>query len=83
MIEKAVAIAIVVPDSFEARRIVETARALKPSIRILLRVHNDGELEYFARQNVELALSGPHEIGRRIEAYLQDLKNPQTDPHGP
>jgi len=83
MIEKAVAIAIVVPDSFEARRIVETARALKPSIRILLRVHNDSELEYFARQNVELALSGPHEIGRRIEAYLQDLKNPKTDdPHG-
>lgn len=83
MIEKAVAIAIVVPDSFEARRIVEIARALKPSIRILLRVHNDSELEYFARQNVELVLSGPHEIGRRIEAYLQDLKNPQPEPVAP
>ncbi len=72
-INKAVAIIVAVPDPFEARRIVETARALKPSIRVLVRAHNDEEIEYFNQQAVDLAVTGPREIGHRMVQYLNDL----------
>lgn len=73
MIGKAVAIAVAVPDSFEARRILESARKLNPDIKVMVRAHNDEELEYFSQRNVELALTGPKEIGRRMEEYLRNI----------
>jgi CPA2 family monovalent cation:H+ antiporter-2 len=73
-IDNAVAIVVAVPDSFEARRIVETARRIKPSIKVLVRAHNDEEIEHFMRQDVDLALTGPTEIGRRMEEYLKEMK---------
>ena len=73
-IEKAVAIAVAVPDIFEARKIVETARALRPSIRVLVRAHNEEERDFFISENVDLALTGPREIGRRMVEYLNEMK---------
>lgn len=73
-IHKAVAIVVCVPDPFEARRIVETARMLKPEIKIVVRAHNDEEYDYFLGQNVDLALSGPREIGHAIVNYLHQEK---------
>lgn len=73
-IDKAVAIAIAVPDPFEARRILELARTLNPGIKVLVRVHNDEELAYFHRQNVDLALLEPREISRRMVDYLNGLR---------
>lgn len=73
-IEKAVALVIAVPNPYEARRIVTAARAVKPSVRILVRAHNDEEMEYFSAQSVDLAVMGPREIARRIVDYLHDEK---------
>lgn len=81
-IQKAVAIVVAVPDPFEARRIVEAARALKPEIKVLARAHNDEELVYFAEQNVDLALTGPREIGRRMVEYLDAMRHRKSEaPH--
>ncbi len=80
-IEKAKAVVITVPDPFETRRILETAREIKPDIKVLVRAHNDEELSYFMEQNVNLALTGPREIGRRMVEYLFAMKNPVTDTH--
>jgi CPA2 family monovalent cation:H+ antiporter-2 len=77
--DRALAIVIAVPDSFEARRIIESAKKLNPSIRILVRAHNDEELNFFMRQNVDLAVTGPHEISRRIMDYLHSIQ-PQSEP---
>lgn len=70
-IEKATAIVIAVPDSFEAGRIVETARSLKPAIKILVRAHNEAELSRFTRHKADLVLSGPQEVGRRMAEYIK------------
>lgn len=70
-IQKAIAIIVAVPNPFEARRIVETARAIKSEIKVLVRAHNDEEMEYFNNQNVNLAVMGPKEVARRIVSYLQ------------
>jgi CPA2 family monovalent cation:H+ antiporter-2 len=74
-INKAVAVIVAIPDPFEIRRVVEVARELRPDIKILVRAHNDEEMIYFAEQNVDLALTGPREIGRRMVEYLEQMRN--------
>ena len=71
-IEKAVAIIIAVPNPYEARRIVNAARKVKPTIKILVRAHNDLEMEYFSTQEVDLAVMGAREVARRMVEYLHD-----------
>ncbi len=73
-LEDAIAIIVAVPNPYEARRIVEAARAIKSDIKILVRAQNDEEMEYFAEQNVDLAVMGPREVGRRMVDYLTMLK---------
>ncbi len=74
-IDNAVAIIVAIPNPFEARRIVETARKLNPNIRVLARAHNDEEMEYFAEQGVDLAVMGPREVGRRMVEYLSTVRS--------
>ncbi len=73
-IDKAVAVVVAVADPFEARKIVETIREAEPGVKVLVRAHNDEELDFFARQGVDLVTTGPHEVGRRMVAYLHDMK---------
>ena len=73
MVEESVALIIAVPDVFEARRIVLAARQLSPDIKILARAHNEDEIEYFQGNDVDLAVSGAHEIGRRMAKYVAEL----------
>ncbi len=80
-ISKAVALAVAIPDPFAARRIVEEARLLNPNLKILVRAHNDEEMDYFYEQNIDLALTGPREIGRRMVEYLNDMRKAQPKPH--
>jgi CPA2 family monovalent cation:H+ antiporter-2 len=78
-IDKAKALVIAVPDPFEARRILETARELKPDIKILVRAHNDEELTYFMEQQVDLALTGPREIARHMVEYLHNMERTKVE----
>lgn len=71
-IDKAVAIMVAVPNPYEARRIVEAARLLKPAIKVLVRAHNDEEMDYFARQKVDLSVMGPREVGRRMVEFVSE-----------
>lgn len=75
-VDRALAIVISVPDSFEARRIVEAARTLNPSVRVLVRAHNDEEMNYLLQHKVDLAMTGPREISRRIMDYLHNIRDP-------
>lgn len=81
-IAKAVALAVAIPDPFAARRIVEEAKILNPNLKILVRAHNDEEMDYFYEQNVDLALTGPREIGRRMVEYLNHMRKATPKPHG-
>jgi CPA2 family monovalent cation:H+ antiporter-2 len=78
-IHKAVALVVSVPDPFEARRIVESARALKPSLKILVRAHNEEERDYFITQNADLATTGPRAIGQMMAHYLNEMRLKKTD----
>ncbi len=74
-IQKASAIAVAVPDPYEARRIVDTARFLKPDIKVLVRAYNNEELDYFEEKQVDLALMERREIGRRMVEYLNEMRH--------
>ncbi len=74
-IEKASAIVVAVPDSFEGRRIVDAARSVKPNIRIIVRAHNDEEIHYFQEQKVDFVTTGPREMGRAIIHYLESMRS--------
>ncbi|MCE7886722.1 MAG: sodium:proton antiporter [Alphaproteobacteria bacterium PRO2] len=78
-IHKAVALVVSVPDPFEARRIVESARTLKPSLKILVRAHNEEERDYFITQNADLATTGPRAIGQMMANYLNDMRLKKAD----
>lgn len=69
-IDKAKAIIVAVPNPFEARKIVEAARLLKPEIEVLVRAANDVESDYFQQQNVTLSVMGTQEVARRMVEYL-------------
>lgn len=64
-IDRAHAVLITVPDPFDARRIVELVRTIKPSVRVFVRSHNDEETDFLQPQ-VELTVSGTEEIARRM-----------------
>jgi len=71
-IDKAKALIVAVPNPYEARRIVETARELNPGINILVRAHSDEEVEYFKSQSIDLVVVGVQEVARRMVDYLHD-----------
>ncbi len=73
-LHKAVALVVAVPDPFEARRIVETARELKPDLKILVRAHNEEERDFFIAQNADLTLTGPRAIGQVMATYLNEMR---------
>lgn len=74
-IYKASAIVVAVPDPFEGRRIVETARAVKPNIRVVVRAYNEEEMQFFQSQNVDFVTTGPREMGRAIVHYLEGMRS--------
>lgn len=68
-IDRAHAVLITVPDPFDARRIVEQVRSIKPGVRIFVRSHNEEETAFLQPQ-VELTVSGTEEIARRMIGRL-------------
>lgn len=70
-IDKAVAIVVAVPNAYEVRRILETARELNPGIEVLVRANNDEEIDYFTNQKVDLAVAGVQEVARRMMEHLR------------
>lgn len=74
-IAKAVALVVAVPDPFEARRIVDMARKIKPELKILVRAHNEEERDFFIGQNIDMAITGPRAVGQHMAAYLNAMRN--------
>lgn len=73
--DKAAAIVIAVPDSFEGRRIVDAARSIKPQIRVIVRAHNDEEVRYFRNKKVDFVTTPPREMGRAIINHIEGMRS--------
>jgi CPA2 family monovalent cation:H+ antiporter-2 len=60
---------VATPDSFQARRTVELARASNPSIDIVVRTHSDEECARLREQHVGRIIMGEQELARAMLEY--------------
>jgi len=63
-IARAGMLVIAVPDVFNVRKMVETARLLNPNIEVIVRSHNESEADLLARDIVGKVFVGEHELAR-------------------
>jgi monovalent cation:H+ antiporter-2, CPA2 family len=69
---------VTTPDGFQARRILEIARATNAAIDIAVRTHNYSELEHFERERVGHVVMGEREIAMSMLEYsLRSLGVPK------
>jgi monovalent cation:H+ antiporter-2, CPA2 family len=69
---------IAIPDGFQARRVLELARAANPSIDVVARAHSEPELERLESLGVGLAVMGERELAMSMLEYaLRSLGVPR------
>lgn len=77
------ALVAAVPDSGQARRVVEFARACNPDIKLVVRTHSDAEREYMERQGVSQVVMGERELALAMTRYaLARLEEGKQPPSG-
>ncbi|WP_336959473.1 YbaL family putative K(+) efflux transporter [Sphingobium aquiterrae] len=65
-IDKARMILVAIPNGFEAGQIVEQARRLNATIRIIARAHSDDEIRHLDKLGADLIVMGEREIANRM-----------------
>ncbi|QPI50581.1 cation:proton antiporter [Massilia antarctica] len=65
-IARAALLVIATPDTFHVRAMIETARALNPAIRTLVRTHNEEEAELLRKETGSQVFVGERELARSM-----------------
>jgi CPA2 family monovalent cation:H+ antiporter-2 len=66
---KARLLVVATPDPFQARQVVELARAANPDVDIVVRTHTSAEQEYFERLGVGRVVMGERELAFGMAHY--------------
>jgi CPA2 family monovalent cation:H+ antiporter-2 len=61
-VARASLLVVATPNTFQVRKIVETARALNPRIETLIRTHSDDEAALLRRDSLGTVFMGEHEL---------------------
>lgn len=69
-IARAGMLVIATPDTFAARKMVETARILNPGVEVVVRTHSDEEAELLAKENIGKIFMGEHELARGMVSHV-------------
>jgi CPA2 family monovalent cation:H+ antiporter-2 len=76
-IARAGVLMIATPDTFHVRAMVETARALNPNIKIVVRTHNEDEAELLRRDNAGRVFIGEHELALNMTRHVLEHLAPK------
>jgi len=77
-IARAAVLVIATPDTFHVRTMIETAKALNPGIRVVVRTHNEQEAELLREDTGGKVFLGEHELAGSMTRYVLDtLKDAQ------
>jgi CPA2 family monovalent cation:H+ antiporter-2 len=79
-IARASMLVIATPDAFQARRMLETARMLNPSIKTVVRTHSEEEAELLKKDQADRVFMGEHELALGMARYVLERVVAQTDP---
>jgi len=63
---------IATPDTFNVRKVVETARTLNPGIEVVVRTHSEAEARLLRRENVGTIFLGERELAKGMTRHLLD-----------
>ncbi len=58
------------PDAFAARKMVEIARILNPSIEVVARTHSEEEAELLRQERVDKVFFGEHELALGMTGHI-------------
>jgi len=77
-IARAAVLVIATPDTFHVRTMIETAKALNPSVRVVVRTHNEQEAELLREDTGGKVFLGEQELAGSMTRYVLDtLKDVQ------
>ncbi len=76
-IARAALLVIAVSDTFHARAMIATARALNPSIGTLVRSHNEEEAGLLRQEGVDRVFVGRQELAGNMSAHIVDALRPR------
>jgi CPA2 family monovalent cation:H+ antiporter-2 len=71
-IARAAMLVIATPDTFHVRAMVDTAKALNPAIRCVVRTHNEEEARLLRAETGGTVLVGEHELARSMTRHVLD-----------
>lgn len=71
-IARASMLVIATPDTFHVRAMIETAKALNPDIRVVVRTHNEEEARLLREETGGTVLVGEHELARSMTRHVLD-----------
>ena len=61
---------IATPDTFNVRKVVQTARTLNPPIEIVVRTHSEDEAQMLRRESIGTVFMGEHELAQGMTRHL-------------
>ena len=69
-VQRASMLVIATPDTFGVRKMVETARMLRPQIEVVVRTHSDEEAELLRNENIGRIFMGEHELALGMTEHV-------------
>ena len=69
-IARASMLVIAIPDTLQARSMIETARMLNPQIEIVIRTHNDEEAALLRNEGMGTVFLGEHELALSMTRHI-------------
>ncbi|MES2535987.1 MAG: YbaL family putative K(+) efflux transporter [Pseudomonadota bacterium] len=69
-IVRAKMLVVATPDTFQVRKMIETARALNPSVRSVVRTHSEAEAELLRSENAGKVFLGEHELASGMARHV-------------
>jgi CPA2 family monovalent cation:H+ antiporter-2 len=80
-IARAAVLVIATPDTFHVRAMVETAKMLNPTIRCVVRTHNEEEAELLRRETGGKVFLGEHELAGSMTRYVLETLEKKEHAH--
>ena len=81
-VSRASMLVIATPDTFHVRAMVETAKALNPAIRCVVRTHNEEEARLLREDTGGTVFIGEHELARSMTRHVMEtLENAPLPAH--
>jgi CPA2 family monovalent cation:H+ antiporter-2 len=69
-VARARVLVVALPDPFDARRVIETARMINPGVETVVRTHSDEEADLLSKGNADKVYMGEHELARSMADYV-------------